>query len=98
MKLAFVLARRDALPLASALTEAALAAGDEVAWFAMDEALAPVAALVAAGASGLDSLELVVCATSLDRLGVVAPAGARVGSQDDHAALLRWADKLVALT
>lgn len=98
MKLGVVLARRDAVPLASALTRAALAAGDTVAWFAMDEALGPVAALVEREVLELDALELVVCATSLDRLGLAAPRGARVGSQDDHAALVRWADKLVALT
>lgn len=98
MKVGFVLARRDAVPFASELTQAALAAGDEVAWFAMDEALGAVAALAMSASSPLDSLELVVCATSLDRSGLAAPRGARVGSQDDHAALVRWADKLVALT
>ncbi len=98
MKLGLVLARRDAVPFARALTSAALAAGDEVSWFAMDEALGPVAALVESGPWEPDALELVVCATSLDRLGLAAPRGARVGSQDDHAALVRWADKLVALT
>lgn len=98
MKLGIVLARRDAVTFASALTRAALAAGDEVAWFVMDEALFALAERAATEVLPLDGLELTVCATSLDRIGAAAPRGARVGSQDDHAALVRWADKLVALT
>ncbi|HRC55924.1 MAG TPA: hypothetical protein PKU97_08365 [Kofleriaceae bacterium] len=99
MKLALVLARAADLPAACALTEAAHLAGDEVAWFAMDDAAPAVVALIAGPhPPWLCDTDVTLCATSLDRRQLAGPAGARVGSQDDHAALLAWADRTVALT
>ncbi len=91
MNLGVVLARRGDLPLARALTEAALRAGDEVRWFVMDDG-------VAAALDGAPDVDIVACATSADQRGLALPASVQLGSQDDHAALLAWADRVVALT
>jgi hypothetical protein len=93
MKLAIVLARQHDLGVALALTAAALRANDAVRWFVMADGVAALAALPA-----LDDVEVVACATSSDRLGLVLPAWITLGSQDDHAAVLDWADRTVALT
>lgn len=94
MKLGIVLARRADLALAHALTAAALRAGDEVRWFVMDEGVE---------ASPLspdeeDPVERIACATSVDQRSLSLPPHITLGSQDDHAALLAWADRTVALT
>ncbi len=80
---------------AAALARTARAASIEVGLFLMADAAIwgqdPRAAeLVEEGC------EVTVCATNF---GARPPAaGVVVGSQDDHAALVRWADRLVALT
>ena len=43
-------------------------------------------------------VEVIACATSVDQRGLAMPAWITLGSQDDHAALLSWADRTVALT
>lgn len=99
MRLGVVLARQRDLALAIAMTRAALRAGDDVRWFAMDEGvLALTAPLEPAGADELDGLEVIACATSVDQRGVALPPQIALGSQDDHAALLSWADRTVSLT
>lgn len=100
MKLGVVLARREDLGLARAVSAAARRAGDEVRWFVMDEG---VEAVRAPGAGALEGelegeLEVIACATSVDRRAVATAPGVQLGSQDDHAALLAWADRVVALT
>jgi hypothetical protein len=105
VKLAIVLSRRDDLSLARALTEAALRAGDPVRWFAMAEGVEALAALAPpppladepTGPLGAE-VEVIACATSADQRGLSLPAWITLGSQDDHAALLAWADRTVALT
>ena len=44
-----------------------------------------------------DGHEVIGCATSADAAGIeLAALGVVVGSQDDHAALCAWADRVVA--
>jgi hypothetical protein len=86
---------RGDLLRAGSLARAARAAGHEVALFVMSDA-APWAATPAAAALVEEGCDVVVCATSL---GDGRPAaGVVLGSQDDHAALVARADRLVALT
>ena len=55
------------------------------------QSAAAVAALVD------DGHEVIGCATSADAAGIeLAALGVVVGSQDDHAALCAWADRVVA--
>lgn len=115
MKLGIVLARRADLALARALTAAALRAGDEVRWFAMDEGVEALADEVGevdeVGDAGdlvepsppaapplPEAVEVFACATSVDQRALAMPLAVTLGSQDDHAALLAWADRTVALT
>ncbi len=105
MKLAIVLSRREDLALARALTDAALRAGDPVRWFAMAEGVEALAELAARPpwadetAGALDGeVEVTACATSVDQRGLSLSGWITLGSQDDHAALLAWADRTVALT
>jgi hypothetical protein len=93
MKLAVVLARPQDLGVALAITAAAVRADDAVRWFAMAQGVLALAELPA-----LDDVEVIACATSSDRLGLRLPAWIVMGSQDDHAALLDWADRTIALT
>lgn len=104
MKLGVVLARREDLGLAREVSAAARRAGDEVRWFVMDEG---VEAVRAPGAGALvdelegefeGELEVIACATSVDQRAVATAPWVQLGSQDDHAALLAWADRVVALT
>lgn len=120
MKLGVVLARREDLGLARAMSAAARRAGDEVRWFVMDDGVAAVGA-PGTGAKGEeleqgfeerpeerpeerleelldDELEIIACATSVDQRAIATAKGVQLGSQDDHAALLAWADRVVALT
>lgn len=98
MRLAVVLSRAADLPLACELTAAARAAGDDVAWFAMDEAVTALCELPRARWPWLEDIDVTLCATSLDRVGLAPPEWSTLGSQDDHAALLAWATHTVALT
>lgn len=100
MKLGVVLARREDLGLAREVSAAARRAGDEVRWFVMDEG---VEAVRAPGSGALvdeleGELEVIACATSVDQRAVATAPWVQLGSQDDHAALLAWADRVVALT
>lgn len=108
MKLGVVLARREDLGLARAMSAAARRAGDEVRWFVMDDGVEAVGA-PGTGAKGEelekeaeelldDELEIIACATSVDQRAIATAPGVQLGSQDDHAALLAWADRVVALT
>jgi hypothetical protein len=127
VRIGIVLARRGDLALAVAMTRAALRAGDEVRWFAMDDGVRALVAEEAASAGDpgdpgdpsdarqpaanapdgrggsalledLDELEVIACATSVDARAVSLPAQIALGSQDDHAALVAWADRTVSLT
>jgi hypothetical protein len=103
VKLAIVLSRREDLPLARALTEAAARAGDPVRWFAMAEGVEALTELAAPSPLSDEpplgeELEVIACATSVDQRGLSLPGWIALGSQDDHAALLAWADRTVALT
>jgi hypothetical protein len=95
VKLAIVVALAGDTPRAERLARAARAAGAEVSLFMM-AAAAPWAE--GAGAAGLvdDGCDVIVCATSFgDRR---AAPGVVIGSQDDHAAIVSRADRVVALT
>ncbi|MEZ4359344.1 MAG: hypothetical protein R3B48_04125 [Kofleriaceae bacterium] len=96
MNLGIVLARRADVALARGLTCAARAAGDEVRWFVMAEGV--LALDDALPAAARDDVDVTACATSADQLSVAPPPWVRLGSQDDHAALLAWAHRVVALT
>lgn len=82
------------------LARAARARGIDVRIFAMHEgveALAAGGAVLAELADG--GCELVGCATSADRIALrLDGLGVVAGSQDDHAALVHWADRVVAFT
>lgn len=80
---------------AEAIARAARARGLEVGLFLMSEA-AVWGADARAAALAEDGCEVVVCGTSLGSLP--AAPGVVVGSQDDHAALVHRADRVVALT
>lgn len=83
---------------AERLARAARARGIEVSLFLMDAA---VDAGAGAGGAALveDGCELVLCGTSATARGITAaPPGALLGSQDDHAAIVHRADRVVAFT
>lgn len=86
--------RGDALR-AVTLARAARAAGVEARIFLMAGA-AEWGGSEAAAALVEDGCEITVCATNFGER--TAAPGVTVGSQDDHAALVAWADRLVALT
>lgn len=97
MKLGIVLATATDLPHATALALAARAARHEVALFAMDAGVAALAADPARVAALLDAdCELTACSNSA--VGIELPDGVERGSQDDHAAVVGTADRVVALT
>lgn len=101
--LAIVLATapsRGDLPRAVRLARAARAAGVEVALFAMDDGVDALVADRAALAELLDDdCEIVACALSAHRRGLdEAAVGVLLGSQDDHAAFVHRADRVVAFT
>lgn len=100
-RLGLVVARADAWPLALGLVHAALLQRTDVRMFAMD--LAVTADALAANRAALsalveDGVHVAFCATSLDDHHSVAPLGVEIGSQLDHARLLQWATRVVALT
>lgn len=97
MKLGIVLATRADLPHAHALALAARRARHEVAIFAMDEGCAALADAPAVAQALLDAdCELTACSNSAAALEL--PEGVVRGSQDDHAAVLGMADRVIALT
>lgn len=93
-------AARGDLPRAVRLARAARAAGVEVAVFLMDDAVAAAAAERAAIAALVDDdCDVVACAHSAHRRGLdEAAVGVLLGSQDDHAAAVSRADRVVAFT
>jgi len=97
MKLGIVLGTRADLGHAHALALAARRARHEVALFAMDAGCAALAAEPAIARALLDAdCDLTVCSNSAAHLEL--PDGVLRGSQDDHAAVLATADRLIALT
>jgi hypothetical protein len=97
MKLGIVLATRADLPHAVALALAARRARHEVALFAMDLGAHALAEAPTAAAELLDAdCELTVCSNSA--VGLVLVDGIVRGSQDDHAAVVGTAQRLVAFT
>ncbi len=85
---------------ALSIARAATDLGAEVGIFFMHLSVAGLSprrdALLAASEDGV---ELIACASSADEWGLSADAlGVDLGSQDDHAALVHRADRLVALT
>jgi hypothetical protein len=97
VKIGIVLATRDDLALAHALALAARRARHEVALFAMDAGCAALAADPALAEELLaEDIELTVCSNSA--VGLALADGIVRGSQDDHAAVLGTADRVVALT
>jgi hypothetical protein len=97
MKLGIVLGTDADLPHAVAVALAARRARHEVSLFAMDAGCAALAARPDLAQSLLDAdCELTACSNSA--AGLDLPAGIARGSQDDHAAVIATADRLVALT
>jgi hypothetical protein len=75
--------------------EAALArATHDAHWFVMDEAVRILPAL--RGQIDLGA-EVVVCATDAAERKIDAPPGVQLGSQHDHASLVRTASRVIAL-
>ena len=97
MKLGIVLATGGDLAHAAALALAARRSRHEVAMFVMDAGCAALAADPALVAALIDAdCELTACSNSA--VGIELPDGVTRGSQDDHAAVLGTADRVVALT
>jgi sulfur relay (sulfurtransferase) complex TusBCD TusD component (DsrE family) len=100
VKLAIILGTDHDLARAAALAHAARARGTEVALFAMDHGVAALAAAPAVVAALVeDDCELVACAQSAHDRGLgEAAVGVVLGSQDDHAAMVHDAERVVAFT
>lgn len=103
MRVAIVLGTRGDVERAAGLAQAARRRGLVVGLFAMHDGVRALAREPATIASLVDDgCDVIVCATSGDRdavdLAEVARLGATVGSQDDHAALVHRADRVVAFT
>jgi hypothetical protein len=98
--IAIVISRADNWRDARELAIAARAAGADVAVFAMDAAVPALAADVAGRAALIEAdCEVIACGTSAHALGLSAAAvGVVLGSQDDHAAIVHRADRVVAFT
>ena len=97
MKLGIVLATERDLATAAALAHAARRACHEVAMFAMDAGCAALAAAPAVAIALLDD-DIAITACSNSSVGLSLPDGIERGSQDDHAAVVGTADRVVALT
>lgn len=82
---------------AERLARAARARGAQVALFLMDAAT-PWAADARTAALADDGCDVFVCGTNASAQAVTAAHGVIVGSQDDHARLVRAADRVVAFT
>ncbi|MBP6628239.1 MAG: DsrE family protein [Kofleriaceae bacterium] len=102
VRFAIVVARADDWPTARALGLAARRQDHEVALFVMADAVGALAGDGPGREALLDAdCALVACATSAHGLGLGPDQlGDEVllGSQDDHAAILARADRVVALT
>jgi hypothetical protein len=97
VKLGIVLSTRADLATATAIAHAARRARHEVALFAMDAGCNALAEDVGAAQALLDDdCEVVCCSNSA--VGLELPDGIARGSQDDHAAIVQTADRVVALT
>jgi len=96
--LAILLATEGDLGRAVRLARAARARGVEVSLFAMDDGVAALAGDRAALDALLDDdCEVIACAQSAHLRGLDEDAvGVLLGSQDDHAAFVHRADRLVA--
>ncbi len=99
MTFAFVLAT-DELARVARLAHAARRAGHEVTVFAMDTGVAALAGgRATVAALEADDCEVVACALSAHRRGLdEAAVGVLLGSQDDHAAFVSRADRVVSFT
>ena len=97
MKLGIVLATRADLDRAVGIALAARRARHEVALFAMDDGAVVLAEHPEAAARLLDAdCELAVCSNSA--VGLAYDDAVIRGSQDDHAAVVGTADRVVAFT
>jgi hypothetical protein len=94
MTLGIVLSTERDVEAVVALVAAARRRGIEVGIFLMDHGVKAVERLEAF----VDECDVVLCGTSVDLYRVKAPDGVVVGSQDDHAALVAKADRVVAFT
>lgn len=100
-RLALVVSVAGDVPAALALARAARRQGVEVAAFFMADAVGALPAVRAELAALADDhdCELVACATSAHERGLrEADVGVLLGSQDDHAAIVHRADRVVAFT
>jgi sulfur relay (sulfurtransferase) complex TusBCD TusD component (DsrE family) len=82
---------------AVAIARAARAQGVEVSVFLMDRGAA-MAADPRATVLLDEGCDVTACGTNVDAMRVTAVDGVVVGSQDDHAAILHRADRVVSLT
>jgi hypothetical protein len=103
MRIAIVLATAADVGRAVGLAQAARRRRLTVGLFAMHDGVKALSQAPAAVAALVDDgCDVIVCATSGDRAAVDLPAlerlGATVGSQDDHAALVHRAARVVAFT
>lgn len=103
MRIAIVLATAADVGRAVGLAQAARRRGLTVGIFAMHAGVPALGGEAAAVAALVDDgCDVIVCATSADRAAVDLAAferiGATIGSQDDHAALVHRAAKVVAFT
>ena len=98
-QLGLVLATHD-LPRVARLAHAARAQKIEVALFAMDDGVAALAADPGTLAALVDDdVEVIACAQSAHVRGLdEAAVGVLLGSQDDHAAIVHRADRVLAFT
>ena len=99
-QLAIICGRRADWATAVRIARVARISGREVGIFVVDDAVIELAA-DANGRTELVALDcsIIACATSASALGLAhAAVGVELGSQDDHAALVRRADRVVALT
>jgi hypothetical protein len=97
VKLGIVLATRADLATAAALAHAARRARHEVAMFAMDAGCAALADAPEVATALLDD-DVAITACSNSSVELALPDGVERGSQDDHAAVVGTADRVVALT
>jgi hypothetical protein len=84
-------------PRVTALAREARARGIEVGLFLMDLGVA-FAATADAARLIEDDVDITVCGNRFTQQGSSAVDGATIGSQDDHAALLHRADRVLAFT
>lgn len=100
MRLAIVLSTRGDLRRASRLALAARDRGVDVDVFAMDEGVAALTDGRAELQALLDAdCDVIACASSAHARGLgEAEVGVMLGSQDDHAAIVHRAAKVVAFT